>query len=76
MPRTVSSSATAAPSDAQVRRGCPLHTLADADRQLAAAAVALGTTRTSWYDGPARPVSRRFSRTAYRRAYNPLNAPV
>ncbi|MFE7791072.1 hypothetical protein [Streptomyces sp. NPDC057460] len=42
MPPTVSSSATAAPSDAQVRRGCPLHTLADADRQLAAAAVALG----------------------------------
>lgn len=44
VPRTVSSSATAAPSEAQVRRGCPLHTLADADRQLAAAAVALGTT--------------------------------
>ncbi|MET7496919.1 hypothetical protein [Streptomyces sp900116325] len=31
-------------SDAQVRRGYLLHTLADADWQLAAAAAALGTT--------------------------------
>ncbi|MFI5629491.1 ARPP-2 domain-containing protein [Streptomyces sp. NPDC051664] len=31
-------------SDAPVRRGYLLHTLADADRQLAAAAAALGTT--------------------------------
>lgn len=31
-------------SDAQARRGYLLHTLADADRQLAAAAAALGTT--------------------------------
>ena len=44
VPRTVRSSPTAAPSDAQVRRGYLLHTLADADWQLAAAAVALGTT--------------------------------